>query len=446
MIGTVDSALSVSGSLTLENTGTIQGATGGIVVGGARIVNISNYGLISAGTGHAISLSTGSVISTIYNAGRIEGTIDCNGIVDNLYDGRNGVVTGTVDFGGGDDRAYGGTSRETFIGGMGNDTLDGGGGNDVAIYSGARAQYTISTPDQNGFRTITDSQASRDGTDKLKNVRFLQFSDQTFTLINAAPTNLALSKTALAEDALKDTLVASLSAQDSDGDALTYTLVDDAGGAFRLDGTSLLLARALDYETGPHQYTISIEAKDAYGGKITQSFTLDLTNVVEINPLTLTGTTGADTLDGENGNDVIVGLAGTDTLKGEGGNDQITGGAGKDVLTGGVGQDIFVFDRLAKTNTAHKRAELDTITDFNPADDTIWLQKSVFKGVAKKGVLAKAAFYVGTKAHDASDRIVYDKKKGALWYDADGTGSKAAIQIAQLEKNLKLTAADFFLF
>ncbi|MGO4705215.1 hypothetical protein AB4072_05475 [Microvirga sp. 2MCAF38] len=200
------------------------------------------------------------------------------------------------------------------------------------------------------------------------------------------------------------------------------------GGVFRVDGNNLILNRALDYDTGPHEYTINVEAKDQFGEKTTKSFTLDLTNVVETNPLVLIGTAGADRLVGENG------------------NDKLTGSAGRDVLTGGAGRDLFVFDRLAKTNAAHKRAELDTITDFNSANDTIWLQKSVFKGITKKGVLAKSAFYAGTKAHDDSDRIIYDKKKGVLWYDADGTGSKAAIQIGQLEKNLKLTAADFFLF
>ncbi|MGO4389420.1 calcium-binding protein, partial [Microvirga sp. 2YAF29] len=63
---------------------------------------------------------------------------------------------------------------------------------------------------------------------------------------------------------------------------------------------------------------------------------------------------------------------------------------------------------------------------------------------AKKGVIKSAEFYQGPKAHDRDDRLIYDKKTGALYYDADGTGAQAQIQIAALSKNLKMTYKDFF--
>ena len=37
-----------------------------------------------------------------------------------------------------------------------------------------------------------------------------------------------------------------------------------------------------------------------------------------------------------------------------------------------------------------------------------------------------------TKAHDASDRVIYDTASGKLYYDADGQGGAAAVQIAML--------------
>ena len=155
---------------------------------------------------------------------------------------------------------------------------------------------------------------------------------------------------------------------------------------FKLDGGNLLLAKALDFETQNHQHSITVEAKDIYGGKTLKTFTIDATNVIETTPFTLTGTTNADSLKGEAGNDILAGLAANDLLFGEAGNDRLAGSVGNDVLTGGTGQDIFVFDsKLGKTTAANKKINLDTIIDFNVADDTIYLAKSVFSKIAKKG-------------------------------------------------------------
>ncbi|WP_198411745.1 calcium-binding protein [Microvirga flavescens] len=153
----------------------------------------------------------------------------------------------------------------------------------------------------------------------------------------------------------------------------------------------------------------------------------------------LYGTPVADFLQGGAGNNVIYGYAGNDTLRGEAGNDKLYGGAGKDTLYGGDGKDIFVFD--TKPN---KKTNVDKIVDFSVKDDTIHLAKSIFKKITKKGVLKSGEFYAGAAAHDANDRIIYNKKTGALYYDADGTGSAAQVQIATLSKKLKMTYKDFY--
>jgi Ca2+-binding RTX toxin-like protein len=151
----------------------------------------------------------------------------------------------------------------------------------------------------------------------------------------------------------------------------------------------------------------------------------------------ITGSKFADTIYGGKGNDTLKGGAGNDVLKGDAGNDTLYGGLGKDVLTGGAGKDTFVFDtKLGATN-------VDTITDFSVKDDRIVLDDDIFKKIGKVGDLSAAAFHIGTKAHDASDRIIYDNKSGKLWYDADGNGKGAAVQFATLDHGLKLTAAHF---
>jgi Ca2+-binding RTX toxin-like protein len=44
---------------------------------------------------------------------------------------------------------------------------------------------------------------------------------------------------------------------------------------------------------------------------------------------------------------------------------------------------------------------------------------------------------------DGNDFIVYNKTTGALSYDADGSGSGAAVKFAVIENKVALTAADF---
>ena len=56
-------------------------------------------------------------------------------------------------------------------------------------------------------------------------------------------------------------------------------------------------------------------------------------------PVTLTGTDGADTLFGHGADDVIKGGKGKDTLRGDGGNDRLHGQAGRDELYGGQDDD-----------------------------------------------------------------------------------------------------------
>lgn len=150
---------------------------------------------------------------------------------------------------------------------------------------------------------------------------------------------------------------------------------------------------------------------------------------------------GNDVITGTSGNDDIGGYNGNDRLNGGNGDDTLAGGLGRDVLTGGAGADLFVFD------TAPSKTNSDTITDFSQAqEDRIGLSLSVFQlsGVAGDALSADQ-LVLGTRATAAGPQMLYDAKKGALLYDADGTGSGKAEIVAIIGSKPQLTAADIVL-
>lgn len=160
---------------------------------------------------------------------------------------------------------------------------------------------------------------------------------------------------------------------------------------------------------------------------------------------------GSDTVKGELGNDYINGGDSLDNLQGGSGNDYIKGGNGNDILTGGSGADILIGDSGSDILTGGAGRDSfrlldfskDKIKDFSVIDDTIQLENSVFTKLTITGTLNSAYFKIGTVAADNNDYIVYNKITGALFYDDDGNGSHAAVQIAQLGVNLPITNADF---
>jgi Ca2+-binding RTX toxin-like protein len=165
-----------------------------------------------------------------------------------------------------------------------------------------------------------------------------------------------------------------------------------------------------------------------------------------VEKLLLTGTaavTGkgndlANTITGNSAANVLKGVGGDDTLKGAGGNDTLYGGTGKDTLYGDAGADTYVFDTPLNAAT-----NVDKIMGFSAADDTIALDDDIFTAVGAVGTLGAAAFFSGTAAHDASDRIIYNSSTGNIYYDPDGDGAAAQVLFAHVAAGTALTNADF---
>ncbi|WP_262297412.1 hypothetical protein [Microvirga sesbaniae] len=218
-------------------------------------------------------------------------------------------------------------------------------------------------------------------------------------------------------------------------DDLVYTLVDNGGGRVELVGRQLIVKdnTKIDFEqiaTGEFSFTISVS--DGINPAVLKTFKLGVENIKSER---VTGTANADVIKGGSGSDIFDGASGNDTL---------SGGTGQDVLTGGAGADAFRFEtRLATTN-------VDRIQDFKVAEnDRIELALSIFGALETVGMLSANAFVQGTQAKDANSRIIYDKAAAKLWYDQDGTGSKAAVLFATFQNTVStpaptLTHESFF--
>lgn len=151
----------------------------------------------------------------------------------------------------------------------------------------------------------------------------------------------------------------------------------------------------------------------------------------------LIGTGHGDLIDGRGGADVISGLAGTDDLRGGAGRDRLSGGPDADRLEGAPGSDSFVFD------AALGPGNVDRIADMKPGKDAIVLDADVFAGLAS-GPLPGSAFHAGKVAHDTSDRILHDAKRGTLAFDADGTGGDDAVVFARIDRGMDVSAGDLY--
>ncbi|MBR8827531.1 MAG: calcium-binding protein [Gomphosphaeria aponina SAG 52.96 = DSM 107014] len=179
---------------------------------------------------------------------------------------------------------------------------------------------------------------------------------------------------------------------------------------------------------------------DTVNTNIAQTLANNVENLVQTGTANINGTGNAldNSLTGNSGSNSLNGAAGNDNLLGGNGNDQLTGSGGNDILTGGAGADWFIFN--ATTDM------LDTITDFNGTQkDQLRISAGGFGGGLVPGAtLPSSQFVLGAAALDTSDRFIYNT--GALFYDVDGLGGTAQVQIATFTGAPTLAAGNIFIF
>ena len=282
-----------------------------------------------------------------------------------------------------------------------------------------------------GWEGVGDQPDQQDGNGGLFFQRFK---------INSAPESIAVSGS-IQETAAAGTTAGTLSTVDLDqSDRHTFTLVD-AGNApathqlFEVSGSTIKLKSGakLNYEAAT-SHNLRVKVTDAFGGSYVQDVAVSVTNVREKTPLRKNGTAG---------NDILFGELGNDTLSGAGGNDRLHGDLGRDRISTGSGKDVVVFDRRPSSSNR------DTITDFDPRKDSLYLDNAFFTKLGKKGSLEKpvklSKTYLEFDApNDANDYLIYNRKTGVLSYDADGNKAGKAVEIAVFTNKPKLTYADFF--
>jgi Ca2+-binding RTX toxin-like protein len=189
-------------------------------------------------------------------------------------------------------------------------------------------------------------------------------------------------------------------ASDPNGDAVTYSLVDSAGGIFAIDentGVVTLANRDALQQIESSVLNITIVATDALGAQsASETFAIAITDGATSGDDILVGTPDSDTIMGLAGNDTIDGLESGDLLHGGEGNDTIFGGQAADTIRGGDGDDVLY------------GGEGSDVLWGGPGDDQIdggTEDDAVDYSVSPDGVVVNLAGLEASDGHGATDTL-----------------------------------------
>ena len=223
----------------------------------------------------------------------------------------------------------------------------------------------------------------------------LNVNDLAESSANIAPTNLSISRTSFNENIAAGTAVGILSSSDPDAsDTFTYALVAGIGStdnaAFSISGNQLKIINSPDFET-KSSYSIRLRTTDAGGLSFEKAIDFSVNDL----PESITGGTGS-----------VINLATTDDI---------------------INFSAESFSELRST----------PVTGFDPAKDTLSLNRSTFKNATSNRIFAiRPITFSGNKKRDraarklqsklvksvgmSGDPFIYNQITGQLIYDENG--------------------------
>jgi Ca2+-binding RTX toxin-like protein len=351
-----------------------------------------NTGAIKLATPGTVTLAGHTIFTNTFTLNADGNTFDLTGVNSTSY---------TVNGAGGDDIITGGDNGDGLNGGGGNDALSGGAGNDT-LFGGAGKDNVKG--DGGDDRMIITAQSEIKANESYSGgTGFDKLDLETSATINISP--LAIG--------------GDVEQLESGGAVLVKAGQLDKFAFVNTSGAITLTSAGTADLSGSTVFTNTFNLSP--GGN-----TLNLRGLNET----------SYTVNGGIGDDIVTGGDFNDTLHGGAGNDTLNGGLGDDSLFGDAGKDKFLFDTDLGFN-------VDRIFDFDTVDDKILLSGGIFTEAGAPGTLASSKFFVGTTAHDSSDRIIYNSGTGALLYDPDGSGATGGTQFATLSAGLGLQNTNF---
>jgi len=379
---------------TIRNFENVIGGTAADTLTGDGLANYFFGGLgndvLNGGAGIDTADYSDKITSvSVTLAGATPVTVKVNSVVEDTVSNIENIIGG-----GGKDtligdalanRLDGGTNNDILMGGGGNDVMDGGAGIDTADYSDKTAGFSVTLAEATAVSVRVNGVIE----DTISNIEQLFGGSGNDTLI---------------------------------GDGLANRFESGAGDDFLRGGGGI------DFMDGGS----GIDTADYSDKGVSVSVTLAGSGLSAVT----VGGVAEDTI--RNVENLIGGSA-NDTLTGSTAANRLDGNTGSDALMGGTGADTFVF------STALGPTNVDSILDFAVGVDRIALDDAIFTAFAGQPLLGAVAFHIGSAAHDADDRIVYDSANGSLYYDADGMGGGAAKAFAMLSTGLALTQNDFLI-